>query len=222
MARLARNLMRGPEVDPDRDAALIAFRKAAATGSRAARLGLAAHIYYDHKKPELADEARVLLDALVADDADGQATLLLGHFHSQGFGVPKDTAKSLGLHRESAARGNANAMFELSVLLSIGDGVAPDPKQAREWVRKAAEAGHARAMYNMGAFAATGNGTPKDLAEAVRWYRGSSEAGNGRATFTLALMTMNGEGIEADDAAAEDLLELARSQGFDVDGALGA
>lgn len=160
-------------------------------------------------------------DALAArldEDPDGRITFTLGLLTCHGYGCAQDLAACVALHERAAARGCADAMFELYVLYATGQGTAPDDSVARAWCQRAAALGQARACYNLGSFYASGSGVPRDEATAQAWYRRASEAGNGRATAMLAYMVQRGEGSPPDPQGAEALFALAEAQGFDVEG----
>jgi len=167
--------------------------------------------------PPHAPDANSAVEAALARDDDGSAHYLAGLLAFHGFGRTKDLAACARLHEAAAKRGNADAMFELYVLLSTGTGVAKDEAAALSWCRAAGERDHARACYNLGAFYATGRGVAQDDAAALRWYERASNAGHGRATATLAYLVHSGTGCAADPDRAETLFELAAEQGFDVE-----
>ena len=153
--------------------------------------------------------------ALAKEGDDGEATYLLGLMTCAGFGTPADPAAAFELQRKAAARGNADASFELYVHLSTGLGVATDEQAAFEHVQRAAKAGHARAAYNLGAFLATGRYGKKDMAEAANWYQRACDLGNGRACATLAAMYAAGDGVAKDRERAGGLFSVAEELGFD-------
>jgi uncharacterized protein len=167
--------------------------------------------------PPHAADAHRAIDAARAEDADGHNHHFAGLLAFHGFGTPRDAEAAFRLHEIAAARGDADAMFELYVFLSTGQGGSKDEAKALDWCTKAAERGHARACYNLGAFYATGRGVEQDEAKALGWYEKASDAGNGRATATLAYMVAQGSGYAPDPDRAEKLFELAEEQGFDVE-----
>jgi TPR repeat protein len=157
--------------------------------------------------------AREVLTPFVQDDPDGTLTYQLGLVHYW----LDDFAASLECHKRAAAKGNADALFELYVLYGNGDGVEADPDAAHEWLVKAADKGQFRALYNVAAGYATGNGFPKDPARAIEYYERSAGAGNARAAATLGVMCLTGEGLEADPKRAARWFDEAEELGFDVD-----
>ena len=99
---------------------------------------------------------------------------------------------------EKAGRGNAEAMFELSICFENGESIAKDLSEALKWNRKAAEQGHVEAQYKLALAYENGNGMTKDLSEAVKWYRKAAEQGHVEAQYKLALAYENGYGITQD------------------------
>jgi TPR repeat protein len=201
----------------DPEGAIESFRNAADAGLREGAVAFVRHAYFVLRDPDVAEEAGRRALALLTDDPDGSAHLLCGYLAFQGYGRPKDAVESLRLHREAAARGNADAMFEIYVLLSTGQGAEKDEATALEWCQKAASQGHARACYNLGAFYATGRGVEKDAAQSVAWYERASEAGHGRASAMVGYMLLVGDGMPEDRARAAAFFETADEQGFAVD-----
>jgi len=159
--------------------------------------------------------ALALVRELCRDDPDGSAHVLLGYMTHRGYGVAKDEAENARLQAVAAERGNADAMFELSVLAYNGALGPRDSDAAIRWCRAAADHGHARAAYNLGAFYATGDSVPQDPARALEWYLKASAAGHGQASAMAGIMTWKGDGTSPDAARGQQLLALAESQGVD-------
>ncbi|WP_435738012.1 hypothetical protein V5D56_05315 [Cellulosimicrobium sp. PMB13] len=204
---------------------LMAYQKADEVGSstgrpdvaREAALAWARERYFRELYP--ADDVAARVDRLVADDPDGAAHVLRGWMRYNGYGYAKDAAASVRDHEVAAERGNADALFELSVLTATGQGVAADPARSRDYLERAAAAGHPRALYNVAAQHATGDGRPRDPQRALALYVQAGEQGNGRALFTAGIMTLTGDGTLPDPARAATLLQEAQDLGFDVAGA---
>jgi len=81
------------------------------------------------------ERAREVMKPFVRDDPDGTLTYQLGLVHYWLDDFPA----SLECHERAAAKGNADALFELYVLHGNGDGVEADPDAAHEWLVKAAD-----------------------------------------------------------------------------------
>jgi len=203
-------------VAKDREAALAAYKKAAALGSGYGAYLAAYNLYWAFKRY---DEAYTFAQQAVRSDPDGEAHYLLGLMAFNGHGRPEDIKESVLLHQQAARRGNADAMFELFVFSMRGIG---DKQTAVVFLRRAAERGQVRAMANMGVLHATGQlpGIAKDLAESVKWYRRAADKGHAQATATLGVMALRGAGMPKDAALAESYFKRAEELGYDVDGYL--
>ncbi|MEO5821868.1 MAG: hypothetical protein ABIT71_15300 [Vicinamibacteraceae bacterium] len=186
----------------------------AGLGDRESRL-FAARLWMD--LGDDAHAARALALARTASDADddGAAHLLLGYMANRGYGLPADDVESARLHAVAAARGNADAQFELAVFAHTGRIAPPDQEAAVRWCRAAAARAHPRALYSLGAFYATGDGVPQDETEALACYLRAAEAGHGKAAATAAVMYWRGEGAAVDRQRARGLFHRAEEQGFD-------
>src|SRR5438093_798581 len=62
--------------------------------------------------------------------------------------------------QEAAAKGDANAQFELGRRYEDGRGVPKNATAAVEWWTKAATQGHSGAQFGLGVMYATGQGAP--------------------------------------------------------------
>jgi TPR repeat protein len=155
------------------------------------------------------------LDAALARDPNGMVHYVRGLYAFNGLGCPADRAAAFRLHEEAAARGNADAMFELYAMLAQGVGCAADPARAVDCCVQAAEGGNVRAMANLGGMYATGNGLPQDSARSVEWYARAAEKGHGRAAASLGCMYALGQEIEGDERKARWYFARAEALGYD-------
>lgn len=198
------------------DVMLGAYRRADAAGSREAALTWVQHAYFE-RLDGLTNEAAARVDGLAQDDPDGTAHLLRGWMRFNGFGFRQDVAAAVSDHEAAAARGNAAADFELSVLFGTGQGVPVDQERSLRHLRAAAEKDHPRALYNLAANHATGRGVPLDAARALELYVRAAERGHAGAAFTAGVMVLTGEGTAPDPATAGELLAEAKDLGMDVE-----
>ena len=207
------------EVDADviaalRDATRKALTAAADAGHRGSAIELGQWALKDQDEVAGRDAVRVL-GRLAEAEPTGQAHRLLGYLTFHGVGCEPDKRASFEHHRRGAESGDADAMFELYVMLSQGIGTTLDPEQAVVWCTRAAEAGSARAMANLGGFYATGRGVAQDDALALAWYEKAANAGHGRAAATLGVMHATGQGAPHAIDRAKQWFNQAGDLGFD-------
>jgi TPR repeat protein len=101
-----------------------------------------------------------------------------------------------------AARGDAQAQWDLAGFYATGEDVAQDYTEAVRWFRKLAEQGYPAAQAMLGKSYARGEGVAKDRVEAVKWLRKSAEQGYAVAHYDLGLCYNNGKGVPKDYAEA--------------------
>lgn len=194
------------------------YRRADAGGadavSREAATSWVREAYF--RRLPLAAEAAERVDRLAEDDPEGEAHVLRGWMRYNGYGFGQDAVAAVADHEEAARRGNADALFELSVLTATGQGTPVAEARSRAFLEQAADAGHPRALYNLAAEHATGRGRPRDSARALELYLAAGDRGNGRAAFTAGVMMLTGDGSLPDPARAGRAFALAEDLGFDV------
>lgn len=200
--------------DGEKDEAL-AVLEPAARARDASAAAMAAQIVWRGGLTDRHAEALAWLHAAREPDPEGRVHYMLALFAFNGIGGPVDFAGSGALHELAAARGSAEAMFELYVLTAQGVGRPVDEDAAVVWCQRAAEAGNTRAMGNLGGFYATGNGLPRDPSRALEWYRRAAEQGHGRSAATLGVMYATGDCVEIDADAARGWFSAADAVGFD-------
>jgi len=207
-----RCLWNGWGVAEDREAALAAYKTAAARGADYGNYLAAYNLYWTFQRY---DEAYAHAQKALQDDPGGDTRYLLGLMAYNGRGRPKDVAESLRLHREAAKLGQPDAMFELFVFAMNGIG---ERGNALFYLREAAKREQPRAMANLGALHATGEfGVEKNFEESVRWYRAAADKGIARAAAALGIMALRGEGMPRDETAARDYFARAEALGFDLE-----
>jgi uncharacterized protein len=161
--------------------AMAAWRKAADKGSSAAmvELGVAYGMGIGVAKDEA--QARKLFErAAEAGNPRGVSNLAaLG-----GGGAPADPARSRELLGR-AAETNAEAQYQLGVMLSEGSGGEKDDVAARAMFEKAAAQNHPASLERMGTFAAEGRGGPKDASAAKAYYERAAALGDEDAKKAL-------------------------------------
>ena len=161
--------------------AVAAWRKAADKGSSSAMVELG--VLYGTGSGVARDEAqaRKLFErAAQAGNPRGVTNLAaLG-----GSSTSSDPAHARELLAK-AAETNAEAQYQLGLMLADGSGGAKDDVGARTLFEKAAAQNHAGALERMGAFSQEGRGGPKDSAAAKAYYERAAALGDEDAKKAL-------------------------------------
>jgi len=164
--------------------AIAAWRKAADKGSTSAMVELG--VLYGTGAGVAKDEAqaRNLFErAAEAGNPRGVTNLAaLG-----GNAAPSDPSRARELLAK-AAETNAEAQYQLGLMLADGTGGAKDEAGARALFEKAAAQNHPGALLQMGAFAEAGRGGPKDSAAARAYYQRAADLGDDDAKKALRRM----------------------------------
>ena len=161
--------------------AIAAWRKAADKGSSSAMVELG--VLYGTGSGVARDEAqaRKLFErAAQAGNPRGVTNLAaLG-----GGGAASDPGRARELLAK-AAETNAEAQYQLGLMMADGAGGAKDDVGARNLFEKAAAQNHPGALERMGAFAQEGRGGPKDSAAAKAYYERAAALGDDDAKKAL-------------------------------------
>ena len=164
--------------------AVAAWRKAADKGSTSAMVELG--VLYGTGSGVAKDEAqaRKLFErAAEAGNPRGVSNLAaLG-----GSGAAADPARARELLAK-AAETNAEAQYQLGLMLAEGTGGPKDDTAARTLFEKAAAQNHPGALTQMGAFTQEGRGGPKDNAAAKAYYERAAALGDEDAKKALKRM----------------------------------
>jgi uncharacterized protein len=164
--------------------AIAVWRKAADKGSTSAMVELG--VLYGTGAGVAKDEvqARKLFErAAEAGNPRGVTNLAaLG-----GGNTPSDPARARELLAK-AAETNAEAQYQLGLMLAEGTGGEKDDVAARALFEKAAAQDHPGALERMGTFAAEGRGGPKDAAAAKAYYQRAADLGDDAAKKALKRM----------------------------------
>lgn len=98
-----------------------------------------------------------------------------------------------------AEQGNAEAQYNLAMMLFNGELVLFGIDEAVDWLRKAAEQGHAGAQYMMGnAYYFGYEPLLQDYQQAVVWYRKAADHCHYPAQSELGKLYAEGEGMPRD------------------------
>jgi len=119
-------------------------------------------------------------------------------------------AKAVEEWRDPAAKGDADAQFNLGQAYKLGRGVPMDLKQAEAWYKKAADRGHVQAADNYGLVLFQDNRRE----EAMPYIRASADRGEPRAQYVLGTAMFNGDIAEKDWVRAYALMTRASAQGL--------
>jgi len=160
--------------------AMAAWRKAADKGSTSAMVELG--VLYGNGSGVARDEAqaRKLFErAAQAGNPRGVSNLA-----ALGGGGAADPARARDL-LSKAAETNAEAQYQLGMMLAEGNGGTQDDAAARALFEKAAAQNHPAALERMGAFAQGGRGGPKDAEAAKAYYQRAAALGDEDAKKAL-------------------------------------
>lgn len=94
--------------------------------------------------------------------------------------------------RQSAASGDAKALFEVGQRYAEGFGVDRDLAEAAKWYELAANQDFAPAQYRFASFLEKGHGTEINLERSVQWYEKAARNGNALAMHNLAVLRTSG------------------------------
>jgi TPR repeat protein len=161
--------------------AVAAWRKAADKGSSAAMVELGVLYGTGAGVPKDEEQARQLFErAANAGNPRGVTNLAaLG-----GAASAHDPARARELLAK-AAETNAEAQYQLGLMLADGTGGPKDDAGARALFEKAAAQNHPGALLQMGAFAQQGRGGPKDRDAAKAYYKRAADLGDEQAKAAL-------------------------------------
>jgi len=87
-----------------------------------------------------------------------------------------------------AARGEAEALYNLGCCYDTGEGVPQSYERAAKLFQQAAEQGHASAQHNLGFLYSNGKGVPKDVARGVALLKQAAAGGFKPAADTLRVL----------------------------------
>lgn len=104
-----------------------------------------------------------------------------------GGGASSDPARARELLAKTAET-NAEAQYQLGLMMADGTGGAKDDAGARAMFEKAAAQNHPGALERMGAFAQEGRGGPKDSGAAKAYYERAAALGDEDAKKALKRM----------------------------------
>ncbi|MDT0506876.1 SPOR domain-containing protein [Novosphingobium sp. MMS21-SN21R] len=110
-----------------------------------------------------------------------------------------------------AAKGDADAQFNMGQAFKLGKGVPQDTKRAEAWYRKAASQGHIKAADTLGLLMFQDG----RKADALPFLQASAERGEPRAQYILGIAHFNGDIVGKDWVRAYALMSRAASAGLE-------
>jgi TPR repeat protein len=161
--------------------AIAIWRKAADKGSTSAMVELG--VLYATGAGVAKDEAQAR--KLFERAAEGGNPRGVSNLAALGGGTaPADPARARELLTK-AAETNAEAQYQLALMLADGAGGPKDDAGARALFEKAAAQNHAGALKRLGDFAEEGRGGPKDVDAAKAYYKRAADLGDADAKAAL-------------------------------------
>lgn len=121
-----------------------------------------------------------------------------------------DFATAVKEWQAEAAKGDADAIFNLGQAYKLGKGVPQDLAKAEQLFGQAAAMGHLQAADNYGLLLFTRG----EHAKALPYIRAAADRGDPRAEYLLGIMHFNGELVPKDWVRAYALVTLADQQGL--------
>ncbi|MFN4134611.1 MAG: SPOR domain-containing protein [Novosphingobium sp.] len=110
-----------------------------------------------------------------------------------------------------AAKGDADAQFNLGQAYKLGKGVPQDLKRAEGYYRKAAASGHIKAADTLGLLMFQDG----RKAEALPFLQASAERGEPRAMYILGIAHFNGDAVGKDWVRAYALMNRSAASGLE-------
>lgn len=148
----------------------------------------------------------VLLALAVATDAASAQSVRAGIEAWSAGRYPEAVAT----WRPLAAKGSADAAFNLAQAYKLGRGVPANLATAQRFYEQAARAGHLEAQTSLGLLLFQ-NG---NRSGAMRWLKSAAEAGEPRAMLVFGTALFNGDGVTEDRVRAYAFVSRAAAQGL--------
>lgn len=125
----------------------------------------------------------------------------------------ENAKKTLALIKKVAEKGNAQALYIMSMVYQNGYMVESDQDKAIDYLRQAAEKGFAEAEYSLGYLYLTGFGVQIDNQKGIDYLTRSANGGYSNAQNNLGMLFLKGEVTPKDEVKAKHYLGLAITQG---------
>jgi hypothetical protein len=122
-----------------------------------------------------------------------------------------DYAQAVAIWRPLAAKGDADAAFNLGQAFRLGRGVPVDLAAAKGWLEKAARANHLDAETTLGLLLFDSG----DHAGGIQWLKKAAERGEPRAMLVYGTALFNGDTVRSDPLLAYAYVSRAAAQGLE-------
>ena len=121
-----------------------------------------------------------------------------------------DAAGAVAIWKPLAAKGNADAAFNLGQAYRLGKGVPINLGEAQRWLEVAARKGHIDAQTTLGLMLfSSGN-----RAGGIRWLQSAANAGEPRAMLMYGTALYNGDGVKENPVQAYAYVSRAAAAGL--------
>jgi TPR repeat protein len=110
----------------------------------------------------------------------------------------KKYVEAIHWFRESAEKGNKDAMYMMGAAYQKGQLVPRDYSEAMRWYRRAADKGQGAAMAAIGAMYGNGVGVDQNYSEMLRWLQKGVEKGDASAIYGMGAAYALGRGVKQD------------------------
>jgi uncharacterized protein len=113
-----------------------------------------------------------------------------------------------------AAKGDANAAFNLGQAYRLGRGVSQDVAKSVGFYEQAAKNGHVAAQGNLGTLLYFSAAPVQNRKKAVEWWHTAAQNGDNRAQYMLGVLYFNGDDVEKDWSKAYAYTSMAKDTGL--------
>ena len=121
-----------------------------------------------------------------------------------------DHAGAVAIWRNLAAKGDADAAFNLGQAYRLGRGVPADTALAKRWFELAANKGHVDAQVSLGLLLFDSGDRPV----AMNWLKKAAEKGEPRALLVVGTALFNGDGLKQEPILGYAYVSRAAAQGL--------
>jgi TPR repeat protein len=154
--------------------------------------------------------ASLMLWKRVADLGNDEAEETVGFFYLDSVGTERDLKLAEVYFLRAAAKGNMNAMADLSLYYWLGFiGGGPDYEKSVHWTTKLAEIGHLPSQLDLMRIYSRGDHVAEDDKQAVTWALKAAKQDSIAAYMFLGDALAEGRGIARDPVEAYKWFNLA-------------